>query len=227
MKFRTKHLIAYGIILFISVNAFVSGLFQENFTSKANSSKAEVVDLQNTLGRMESKANFISNRDIPSTYKSIDIRVEVTLLDNEFELLNTSLNPNEREVYIRKIVELLIYAQNIQNTLLIIHLYRHFNDTAENYMIANQEADGYDYFITHEIWQTYNSLFGSPVYIWTAFEYYGGFFSYPLIQLRAPEFRPYDPDTGLETFIFEGGGIESILDFFLYSQIREIQGQIK
>ncbi|MFX0081810.1 MAG: hypothetical protein ACFE94_08660 [Candidatus Hodarchaeota archaeon] len=225
MKFRTKYLAAYGIILFISGTAFIAGLLQENLTSEANLAKQEVADLQDTLERMEAKALFLTNRDIANTYKSIDIRFEATLVDNELDLLNTSLNPNEREVYIRKIVELLIYAQGMQNTLLIIHLYRHFNISTDDFMIAFEEADGYDYFITYEMWQTYNSLYGSPVYIWTAYDYYGLYFSYPLIQLKAPQFRPHDPDTSLEIFIFEGGGIESVLDYFLYTQIREIQDQ--
>ena len=225
MEFRTKYLAAYIIILLISGTAFIAGLLQENLTSKANSTKQEVADLQDTLGRMESKSLFLTNRDIANTYKSIEIRFEAMLVDNEFDLLNTTLNPNERNVYIKKIVELLIYAQGIQNSLLIIHLFRHFNISNDDFVLATQESDGYDYRITYEMWQTYNSSYGSPVYIWTAYDYYGLYFSYPAIQLLAPEFRPNDPDTGIELFIFEGGEIESILDYFLYTQIRGIQDQ--
>ena len=63
----------------------------------------------------------------------------------------------------------------------------------------------------------YTLLYGSPVYIWNTNEYYGNFFSYPVIQALTLLNCPYDPDTGEETFIFEGGGIERIMDFFLYN----------
>jgi hypothetical protein len=148
------------------------------------------------------------------------------LVDNEFDLLNDTLLQAERDFYVKKIVELLMYRQSLQNSLMIIHLFRHFNVSTNDFVIALQENDGYDYRITYEMWQNYIDDFGLPVYIWNASEYYGPFFSYPIIQTLAPEFRPYDPDTGQEIFIFEGGGIEGVMDYFLYSQVRSTQDSI-
>ncbi len=226
MKFKTKYYVVYGIILFISGTAFIAGSLQENLSSQANSIQGQVLDLQDTLIRMESKAFFLTSRDISTTYKSIDIRLEAMLVDNEFDYLNSTISQNQRDFYVKKIVELLIYSQGMQNTLTVVHLYRHFNVTTADFVIAFQESDGYDYRITYEMWQMYNSLYGSPVYIWNASDYYGPYFSYSVIQALAPEFRPHDPDTGYEIFIFEGGGIESIMDFFLYDQVRDIQDEI-
>ncbi|MFW9824300.1 MAG: hypothetical protein ACFFE4_15260 [Candidatus Thorarchaeota archaeon] len=226
MSFKTKYFIVYGIILFISGTAFIAGSLQENLSTQANTIQAQVLDLQDTVLRMESKAFFLTSRDITTTYKSIDIRLEAMLVDNELDLLNATISQAQRDFYVKKIVELLIYSQGMQNTLLIIHLYRHFNVTSVDFAIANQNSDGYDYRITYEMWQYYNNQFGSPVYIWNATDYYGLYFSYPLIQALAPEFRPHDPETELEIFIYEGGGIEGLMDFFLYNQVREIQDEI-
>ena len=107
-----------------------------------------------------------------------------------------------------------------------IHLYRHFNQTQNNYVIATEENEGYDYAITWKMWQSFISESGLPVYIWNASEYYGGFFSYSAIQAHPLDLRPLDPDTGQEIFIFESGGIESVVDFFFLSQARALQDQI-
>ncbi len=226
MKFNKKYILAYAIILFISGTAFVAGLLQENLTSNTTQIKETMAEQQTTLIRMESKAFFLTTRDISTTYKAIDVLVEVTLIDNEFDLLNATLPQAERDVYVKKIVELLMYRQSLQNKLMVVHLYRHFNTSSDDFVIALQENDGYDYRITLEMWQDYVTQFGLPVYIWNASEYYGNFFSYSVIQALPPDFRPYDPDSGFEIFIFEGGGIESIMDYFLYSQVRTLQDSI-
>ena len=205
--------------------AFFAGLMQENLASKAGSLKDQVTDLQDTLGRMESKALFFLNHDLRIAAFTLENKVEITLLDRELESLNSTLTPEERENYLRTIVELIIHDQNLINVYLVIDLYKHFNASTNDFVIATEAADGYHYRITWDMWQRYVDNKGLPIRFSNAYEAYGNLWSYSMIQSLPLAWHPYSPITGKEIFVREIGLIMA-LDFFLYSPIMLTQDVI-
>ncbi|MFX1602204.1 MAG: hypothetical protein ACFFCK_01880 [Promethearchaeota archaeon] len=223
---RRDYILATLTILLISGIAFVAGTFQEGFSSAAVERHDEARELQSDLERMESRTYYLMERDITRVREYLDLLGEVHLLDTEFDLMNSSLSPARREVYVRRISEMISQLQSYQNTLLILHLYRHFNSTTDTYWIAVEDVDGYDFSIPWEMWQGFTSEHGSPVMIQTPLQFYGTFFAYPAIQALPYGLRPVDHETGAETFIIENAGIEFLCEYFLLSQIQVVQGQI-
>jgi len=175
---------------------------------------------------MESRTYFLMQRDITRIREYGDLLTEVGLVDTEFGILNSSLTPQRREVYVRRVAEMLSQLQSYQSMLLILHLYRHFNSTTATYWIAREQNEGYNFSITWELWQAYISDHGSPVAIETPLQYYGTYFSYPAIQALPYGLRPKDHETGAETFIREDAGVEFLFEYFLLGQIQVLQSQI-
>ena len=223
---RRAYILATLTILLISGIAYVAGTLQEGFSSTAVQKEDEARELQADLERMESRTYYLMERDITRVRMYGDLLSDVWHVDMEFELLNNSLIPEEREVYVRRIADMISQLQSYQSMLLILHLYRHFNGTANTYWIASEENEGYDFSVTWEMWQAFTSEHGSPVAIQTPLQFYGGFFAYPAIQALPYAFRPVDHETGAETFIIENTGIEFFFEYFLLSQIQVVQDQI-
>ncbi|MHA1966058.1 MAG: hypothetical protein ACXACG_16755 [Candidatus Thorarchaeota archaeon] len=222
---RSK-LVATIVVLLISSMAFIAGSLQENYATMALNEKEEVQDLQDDLERMEDHAYYIMGRDVTRIRECLDLLSEITLLDAEFELLNVSLSIQERQVYVRRTIDMLIQMQGYQNNLLILHLYRHFNQSSDTYYIAHENNEGYNFSITMQMWQAFETEVGSPVTIMTPEQRYGNYFSYDAIQTLPEGFRPHDPETGEEIFIVESAGVEFFCEYFLLSQVQSLQSQI-
>jgi hypothetical protein len=224
---KKAYILATLTILLISGVAFVAGGLREDFSSVATQKQEEARELQGDLERMESKAYFLIQRDVTRVRAYGDLLMEVDLLDIEFSLLNNSLTPQRREVYVRRIADMLSQLQSHQSMLLILHLYRHFNSTTDTYWIAREQNEGYNFSISWQMWQAFISDHGSPAAIETPLQYYGTYFSYPAIQSLGYGLRPKDHETGAETFIREDAGVEFLSEYFLLSQIQTLQNQIK
>ncbi len=221
-----SQLVATIVVLLISGMAFVTGSLYDNYATMALQEKEQVQHMQDDLERIENHAYYLMDRDVTRVRECLDLLAEIILLDAEFELLNASLSIEEREVYVRRTIDMLIQMQGYQNSLLILHLYRHFSQSSNTYYIAHEENEGYNFFITEQKWQAFETDHGSPVTIMTAEQYYGHFFAYDSIQALPEELRPVDPETNEETFITESAGIEFFCEYFLLSQVQELQSQI-
>jgi hypothetical protein len=222
---RSK-LVATIVVLLISGMAFMVGSLQENYATMALNEKEEVQELQDDLERMEDHAYYIMGRDVTRVREYMDLLTETMLLDVEFEMLNASFTVEERQVYVRRTIEMITHMQGYQNNLLILHLYRHFNQSSDTYYIAHEDNEGYNFSITMQMWQTFETEFGPPVTVLTPQQYYGHFFMYDLIQARGEGFRPVDPETDEEIFIIESAGVENFCEYFLLSQVQSLQSQI-
>ena len=221
-----SQLVATLVVLIISSMAFVTGSLQDNYVTLAIHEKEMVQVLQDDLGRMENHAYYILGRDVTRVREYGDLLTELYLIDAEFELLNDSLSIEERQVYVRRTVDTIIQLQGYQTNLLIVHLYMHFEQTDETYYIAHEDNEGYNFSITKQTWQTYETEHGSPVTIMTPEEYYGSLFAYELIQALPEQLRPNNPETGEEAFIVESAGVEFFCECFLFSQVQSLQDQI-
>ncbi|MFX1560818.1 MAG: hypothetical protein ACFFBL_09535, partial [Promethearchaeota archaeon] len=221
-----SQLVATLVVLLISGMAFIAGSFQDTYATQALHEKETVQDLQDDLERMENYAYYIMNRDVTRVREYLDLLTEIILLDVEFEMLNDSLTAGEREVYLRRTIDMLTQMQGYQNNLLIIHLYRHFNQSSDTYYIAHEDTEGYNFSITWQMWQSFETEAGSPVIVKTPEQYYGNLFAYDMIQARGEGFRPVDPETDEEIFIFENTGIEFFCEYFLLGQVQVLQSQI-
>ncbi len=221
-----SQLVATLVVLVISAMAFMTGSLQDNYTTLVLQEKGTVQILKDDLERMESWAYYILNRDVTRVREYGDLLSELYLLDAEFELLNDSFSIEERNLYVRKTVDTIIQLQGYQNDLLILHLYRHFNQTSDTYYIAQEDNEGYDFFISEQMWQSFQIQHGSPVTVMTPEQYYGSFFAYDSIQALPEGLRPNDPETGAETFIIESAGVEFFSEFFLLSQVQSLQSEI-
>jgi hypothetical protein len=219
-------LVATLVVLIISAMAFVVGSQQDNYATLAIQEKEVVQDLLDDLERMEQRAYYILGRDVTRVREYGDLLVQLYLIDAEFELLNDSLSIEERQVYIRRTIDTIIQLQGYQTNLLIFHLYMHFEQTSDTYYIAHEDNEGYNFSITEQMWQTYETEHGSPVAIMTPEEYYGSLFAYDLIQALPEQLRPNNPELGEETFIVESAGIEFFCEYFLLSQVQSLQSQI-
>ncbi|NVM56382.1 MAG: hypothetical protein HWN66_21975 [Candidatus Helarchaeota archaeon] len=227
MKFKTKSMIATGIILFISVSAFLAGFLQENYSGQAIDLRKEIAELQTDLDRMEAKALSLTSRDIDFTYSAIECLWEAFNKDLEFKILNSTLLEEERTNYIRQIVRSLQEVLGYSNPTMILHMYRvwDYYSNLDDFYIATEETDGYDYIIPRELWDSYISVYGMPVVELTPSEWYGDFFSYDAIQALPLVERPRDPLFG-EMFVFESGGIEFLCDYFLFNPVRVLHDDI-
>ena len=223
---KSRYILATLTILLISGIAYVAGSFQEDFSSIAAQMHDDARAMEEDLKRMESRAYFIMQRDVTRIREYNDLLMETGWVDREFELLNNSISPEQREIYIRKVAEMLDQLNSYQSMLLILHLYRHFNMSTDTYWIASEDGEGYDFSITWERWQSFIYDYGSPVEIETPMEYYGSYFSYPAIQALPYQMRPQDHETGAESFIRENAGVEFLCECFLLSQIQVLQDQI-
>ncbi|UCH04308.1 MAG: hypothetical protein JSW05_12165 [Candidatus Thorarchaeota archaeon] len=223
---RRAYILATLTILLISGIAYVAGTLQEGFSSTAVQKQDEAREMQTDLERMESRTYYLMERDITRVREYGNLFGEIWPIDMEFEFLNSSLSIEERQVYVRRIVDKISQLQSYQNMLLILHLYRHFNRTTNTYWIASEDNEGYDFSITWELWQAFISDHGSPVTIQTTLQFHGAFFSYPAIQALPYGWRPMDHETGEETFTIESAGIEFLCEYFLLSQIQVLQYQI-
>jgi len=221
-----SQIVATVVVLLISGMAFITGSLQETYATQALHEKETVQELQDDLERMEDHAYYIMGRDVTRVRECLDLRADITLLDVEFEMLNASFTPEEREVYLRRTIDTLIQMQGYQNNLLVLHLYRHFNQSTNTYYIAHEDNEGYNFSITWQMWQAFETEFGEPVIVMTPEQYYGHFFAYDMIQARGEGLRPVDPETGEEIFIFENIGIEFFCESFLLSQVQLLQSQI-
>jgi len=221
-----SQLVATLVVLLISGMAFMAGSLQETYVTQALHEKETVQELQDDLERMEDHAYYIMGRDVTRVREYLDLLAGMTLLDVEFEMLNASFTPEEREVYLRRTIDTLVQMQGYQNNLLVLHLFRHFNQSTNTYYIAHEDNEGYNFSITWQMWQAFETEFGSPVIVMTSEQYYGHFFAYDMIQARAEGLRPVDPETGEEIFIFENIGIEFFCEQFLLSQVQSLQSQI-
>lgn len=76
------------------------------------------------------------------------------------------------------------------------------------------------------MWQNYFALYGAPFNVINAFSFYGDYFAYPEIQSRPLNERPINPSTGTEIFYEYIHAIASIDEYFLLTQVNEIQNQI-
>jgi hypothetical protein len=210
----------------ISAMAFIAGSLQETYVTQALHEKETVQELQDDLERMEDHAYYILGRDVTRVRECLDLRADITLLDVEFEMLNSTFTPEEREVYLRRTIDTLIQMQGYQNNLLVLHLFRHFNQSTNTYYIAHEDNEGYNFSITWQMWHAFETEFGSPVMVMTPEQYYGHFFAYDMIQARGEGLRPVDPETDEEIFIFENIGVEFFCESFLLSQVQSLQNQI-
>jgi len=165
-------------------------------------------------------------RDVTRIREYGDLLMEVYWMDREFELLNSSISPERREMYVRKVADMLDQLNSYQSMLLILFLYRHFNRSTDTFWIASEDGEGYDFSVTWDMWTNFISEHGSPVKIETPTEYYGHFFSYPAIQALPYPMRPQDHETGAEMFIREDAGVEFLCEYFLLSQVQVLQDQI-
>ncbi len=223
---KKQYILATLTILLISGIAYVAGSFQEDYSSAATQMHEDARAMQDDLQRMESKAYFLMQRDVTRVREYNDLLMETIWVDREFELLNSSIIPERREIYVRKAAEMLDQLNSYQSMLLILHLYRHFNGSTSTYWIASEESEGYDFSITWEMWTAFIDEHGSPVAIETPMEYYGMYFSYSAIQELPFLMRPHDRETGAEMFIREDAGVEFLCEYFLLSQIQDLQNQI-
>ena len=221
-----SQIVATLVVLIISAMAFIAGSLQETYATQALHEKETVQELQDDLERMEDHAYYIMERDVTRVRQYLDRLAEITLLDVEFEMFNASFTPERREVYLRRTIDTLVQMQGYQNNLLVLHLYRHFNQSTNTYYIAHENNEGYNFSITWQMWQSFETEFGSPVIVMTPEQYYGHFFAYDMIQALAEELRPVDPETNEEIFIFENIGIEFFCESFLLSQVQSLQSQI-
>jgi hypothetical protein len=222
---RSK-LVATIVVLMISGMAFIAGSLQDSYSTQALHEKETVQDLQDDLERMEDHAYYIMSRDVTRIREGLNLLSEIILLDAEFELLNASLSNEERQVYVRRTIDMLTQMQGYQNNLLILHLYRHFNQTSDTYYIAHEDNEGYNFSITMQMWQAFETEVGSPVTIMTPEQHYGSYFSYDAIQALPEGLRPVDPETDEEIFIVESVGVEFFCEYFLLSQVQSLQSQI-
>lgn len=223
---KRSQYVATLVVVLISGMAFVTGSLHDTYSTQALHQTETVQDLQDDLERMEDHAYYIMGRDVTRVREYLDLLSEIVLLDVEFEMLNASLTVGEREVYLRITIDTLTQMQGYQNNLLILHLYRHFNQSSNTYYIAHEENEGYNFSITMQMWQAFETEFGAPVTVKTPEQYYGHLFAYDMIQARGEGLRPVDPETDEETFIVESAGVEFFCEYFLLSQIQSLQSQI-
>ena len=221
-----SRIVATVVVLLISGMAFITGSLQETYATQALHEKETVLDLQDDLERMEEHAYYILGRDVTRIREYMDLLTEIMLVDVEFEMLNASLTAGEREVYLRRFIDTLIQMQGYQNDLLILHLFRHFNRSSDTYFIAHEDVVGYNFSITLQMWQDFETEFGPAVTILTAEQHYGHLQAYDMIQARGEGFRPVDPETDEEIFIIESAGVEHFCEYFLFSQVITLQNQI-
>ncbi len=227
MKFKTKSVIATVIILFISGSAFLAGFLQEFYAGSAADMRRDAENLQTILIRMENRALFLYEKDIDFTYKSFDHMRQAHLLDVEYDLLYSTLTPNERMNYLVKIVEALRSELECWTAMNVVIWYRYFNEHPQwDYNIATKEDDGYDLIINWEMWSSYVSTYGLPVEVMTPAEYYGNFFSYDDIQSLPFEYRPIDYLTMKEIFFKPIHWVDYICRYFLFEQVRSTQEEI-
>ncbi len=227
---KSKYKIASAIILIISTGAFIVGFIQTTYLQKITDLKAEIHDLEIDHDRMESKALFLRYADKDYFTRSLDYSTEAKIKDYEFEQLNDTLTDDERKVYVYTIIALIQQSIDYRSTTSIISIYRHFNHSTNDLVISTEEILGYDYRITWEIWQSFLSLYGPPVYEMNASEAYGNLFSYDYIQSRPLLQRPRDLKTGYETFFAInqslGWTFINITEYFLLSPDISLQDNI-
>ncbi|MFX0004574.1 MAG: hypothetical protein ACFE9C_13705 [Candidatus Hodarchaeota archaeon] len=227
---KSKYKIASAIILIISTGAFIVGFIQTNYLQKITDLKAEIHDLETDHDRMESKALSQRYADKDYFHRSLDYTTEAKIKDYEFEQLNDTLTNDERKVYVYTISTLMQQSINYRGATSIISIYRHFNHSTNDLIVSTEEIIGYDYRITWEIWQSFLSFYGPPVYEMNASEAYGDFFSYDYIQSRPLVERPRDLKTNDEIFfkINQTGGwtFINITDYFLLSPVISLQDKI-
>lgn len=226
MKFKTKSVIATVIILFIAGSAFLAGFLQEYYAGSAADIRRDAENLQTILIRMENRAIYLTKRDDDKVYMSYEHNMQSHLLDTEYNLLYSTLTPNERSNYLNKISQALEDTNAYWTWMSVVVWYRYYNVSQWDFNIATKEDDGYDLIITWEMWSSYVSTYGLPVEVMTPTQYYGHFFSYDEIQSLPINSRPTDHATGKEIFIQPIHSVEFLCSYFLFEQVRNTQEEI-
>ncbi len=153
-----KGIIASVIIIVISALAFVSGYLKESAISNAEELKVEIANSEIILDRLNSKITEILDSDQQSIVLGNDHLRDAILLSSELEIVNNTLTPLERNVFLDKIGRELFFYESIMRHTYQGAITKHFyiDTNSSDYYFATKDVDGVDFYFSEEEYFSFN-----------------------------------------------------------------------
>ena len=153
------------IILVISATAFFSGFYQSNLNNQVNNLNDEIAKFKQDQTRIDNKYQLIYQRWESDRIIQQDSANQAKAIDSELAYQKTSLTASQIDTYLSEMVPYWNEILYTQEDFILVQLNRHFeiNGNFNPYVIATQKENGYDYNITINMWNSWQSTTGTNV----------------------------------------------------------------
>lgn len=144
------------IILFISLVAFTSGYFQNDFANQSTFYYSEASTLRHEVEQMEKQADFLINFDLSREIQTQSVFDEVYNLQLRYLQAKNNSDVNEMLFLLDEISHELYEIDFWVEDSLAFKIYSFFDNNSNqqgNYFISSQELDGFDFSITYSEYQ--------------------------------------------------------------------------